>query len=154
MGPSKSLITILLADDDKDDRFFFREAFEEIEAGTIVKTVNDGEQLMNYLKQSPLILPNIVFMDLNMPLKGGLECLEEIRSSDELKDLVVAIYSTSSSPRDISESFSRGASIYIKKPDGYSSLIKILSSVMNMDWKSHVEGLTKESFVLNIPKNK
>ena len=70
----KKPIHILLADDDEDDRLFFKEAFEEIKINTIVKMVNDGVELMNHLCKEDVILPHVLFLDLNMPLKNGIEC--------------------------------------------------------------------------------
>ncbi len=70
-----ALIYVLLADDDEEDRLFFKEAFEIIKIKTVVKTVNDGIELMNHLTQNVNVLPNILFLDLNMPRKSGMECL-------------------------------------------------------------------------------
>lgn len=143
-------LNILLADDDEDDRVFFKEAFQEIRVKTRVSTVNDGLQLMNYLNNPASILPNVVFLDLNMPVKSGLECLDEIRKNPRLRSLAVAIYSTSSSEENIEEAFVKGANIYIKKPNDFSVLKVILEQVINMNWQYHTSGLKKETFLLNI----
>ena len=71
-------INITLADDDEDDRLFFTDAFDEIKITTRVKTFNDGVYLMDYLNSEDATLPNVLFLDLNMPRKSGLECLKEI----------------------------------------------------------------------------
>ncbi|MES2590723.1 MAG: response regulator [Bacteroidota bacterium] len=141
---------VLLADDDPDDRLFFKYAMEELKIKTIVTTVNDGVDLMNHLKQTDVVLPHVVFLDLNMPRKGGMECLKEIRSDKKFKDLSIAIYSTSGSDKDIEESFVLGANIYIKKPNDFNSLKKILAEVININWQYHTSGLNKENFVLSI----
>jgi len=141
---------ILLADDDEDDRLFFKDAIEELKVKTNVTTVNDGVQLMNYLNAPDVQLPNVVFLDLNMPRKDGMECLREIRSDVRLKNLSVAIYSTSSSEEDIEETFVRGANIYIKKPNDFGALKKILSEVISLNWQYHTSGLNKENFLLSI----
>lgn len=143
-------LNILLADDDEDDRVFFKEAFQEIRVKTRVSTVNDGLQLMNYLNNPDNPLPNVVFLDLNMPVKSGLECLDEIRKNPRLRNLAVAIYSTSSSEENIEEAFVKGANIYIKKPNDFSVLKVILEQVINMNWQYHTSGLKKETFLLNI----
>jgi CheY-like chemotaxis protein len=145
---------ILLADDDEDDRLFFKEALQEIKVKTKVTLVNDGMQLMNYLNQPGNRLPNVVFLDLNMPLKNGMDCLIEIRKNNKLKDLAVAIYSTSSSDEYIEEAFVRGANIYIKKPDDFAVLKVILEQVINLNWQYHTSGLKKENFLLNITSRK
>jgi CheY-like chemotaxis protein len=117
---------------------------------TVVKTVNDGLQLMNFLNDAENQLPNIVFLDLNMPVKSGMECLNEIRKNDRLRNLAIAIYSTSSSEENIEEAFVKGANIYIKKPNDFSQLKVILEQVINMNWQYHTSGLKKETFLLNI----
>jgi CheY-like chemotaxis protein len=141
---------ILLADDDEDDRLFFKDAIEELKVKTIVTAVNDGVQLMNYLNTADAQLPHVVFLDLNMPRKDGMQCLKEIRSDVRLKNLSIAIYSTSSSEEDIEETFVRGANIYIKKPNDFGALKKILSEVISLNWQYHTSGLNKENFLLSI----
>ncbi len=141
---------ILLADDDEDDRLFFKDAIEELKVRTVVSTVNDGVQLMEYLNTPDVQLPHVVFLDLNMPRKDGMECLKEIRADARLKDLSIAIYSTSSSEEDIEETFVRGANIYIKKPNDFTALKKILSEVISLNWQYHTSGLNKENFLLSL----
>lgn len=139
-----------MADDDEDDRLFFKEAFEEIKIKTKVSTVNDGVELMNYLNNPANALPDILFLDLNMPLKNGMECLKEIRGSAALKDISIAIYSTSASEEDIERTFVKGANVYIKKPNDFSTLRKILSEVISINWQYHTNGLNKENFLLSL----
>lgn len=122
---------ILLADDDADDRLFFKEAMEEINADNLISFVNDGSKLMYFLNQPGIRLPNIIFIDLNMPVKNGMECLKEIRANKRFKDIVIAIYSTSGSEHDIREAFVQGANIYIKKPNNFADLKAGLAKVIN-----------------------
>jgi CheY-like chemotaxis protein len=141
---------ILLADDDEDDRLFFKDAFEEIKIKTVVQIVNDGVELMNFLNKEDITLPHILFLDLNMPRKNGFECLEEIRGNKRLKSLTVAIYSTSGSEKDIEETFVKGANVYIKKPNDFTMLKKVLSEIITVNWQYHTSGLNKENFLLSI----
>ncbi len=122
----KPNIRILLADDDEMDRLLFIEVFEELKIITMVVTVNNGAQLMKYLNENPDDLPQIVFLDLNMPRKNGLDCLKEIRKNNLFNDISVAIYSTSKSEKDIEDTFHNGANIYITKPGDYNELKKVL----------------------------
>jgi CheY-like chemotaxis protein len=142
-------IYVLLADDDENDRMFFKEAFEEIKIKTVVKTVIDGIELIEHLKVDP-VLPSVLFLDLNMPRKGGMECLQELISSDRFKDIVVAIYSTSASEEDIEETFVKGADIYIKKPNDFMSLKNILSKVITINWQYRTSGLDRDNFLLSL----
>jgi len=143
------LINVLLADDDEDDRLFFREAFGEIKIKTNVNIVNDGVELMNHLTQNGNKLPHILFLDLNMPRKTGMDCLLEIKNTDHLKDIPVAIYSTSASDEDIEETFVKGANVYIKKPSDFGTLKKILEEVITINWQYHTSGLNRDNFLLN-----
>jgi CheY-like chemotaxis protein len=143
------IIHVLLADDDEDDRLFFKEAFEEIKIKTKVTLVKDGVELMKYLSSDGRPRPHILFLDLNMPRKSGLECLLEIRNDDHLKDIPVAIYSTSSSEEDIENTFIKGANVYITKPSDFKELKQILEEVITINWQYHTSGLNREIYLLN-----
>lgn len=143
-------IRVMLADDDEDDRLFFKEAFEEIKIKTSVTTLNNGIELMNYLNKPDAVLPHVLFLDLNMPGKTGLDCLREIKQIDRLKNIAIAIYSTSASDEDIEETFVQGANIYIKKPHEFSTLKNILSDVITLNWQYHTSGLNRDNFLLSL----
>lgn len=143
-------LTIILAEDDEDDRFFFKEAIEKVKIKTDLTMVNDGVELMEYLNNPEKGKPHVVFLDLNMPRKGGIECLEEIRANKEYNDVTIAIYSTSASDNDIEETFVKGANIYIRKPNDFKILQKVISEVLSINWQYHTSGLNKEHFVLSI----
>ena len=143
-------ITICLADDDEDDRLFFTDAFDELRINTRVKTFKDGVELMNYLNHADSILPNVLFLDLNMPKKNGVECLLEIKKNVKFNDIAIAIYSTSSTEEHIEETFVNGANIYIKKPNDFENLKKILSEVVTMNWQYHTSGLNKDNFLMRM----
>ncbi len=147
---NQDALYVLLADDDADDRLFFKDAFEEVKVKTVVTMVNDGVELMNYLTKPEIRLPNVVFLDLNMPRKSGMECLKEIRSNNKFKDLVIAIYSTSASEKNIEETFANGANIYIKKPSDFEELKKIMAKVVTVNWLHHLSGFNKENFLLYV----
>ena len=141
---------ILLADDDDDDRLFFVDAFKELKINTKVDVFTDGVELMNYLNKEGVVLPHILFLDLNMPKKNGLECLDEIKSNDKFSEIAIAIYSTSSSEEHIEETFVKGANVYIQKPNDFNTLKKILAEVMAINWQYHTSNLNKENFLLRI----
>ena len=143
-------IHIILADDDEDDRLFFTDAFSELKINTKVQTYNDGVELMNYLNSDEAVLPQVLFLDLNMPKKNGIECLHEIKSNKKFDDIAIAIYSTSSSEEYIEETFVSGANIYIKKPNDFDTLKKVLSDVVAINWQYHTSGLNKDNFLLRM----
>jgi CheY-like chemotaxis protein len=147
---NQSPLHVLLADDDEDDRMIFKDAIEEVRVKTRLTMVKDGIQLMDYLLQEDCDYPGIVFLDLNMPRKGGIECLREIRNDKRFKNISVAIYSTSASEADIEDTFIKGANVYIKKPNDFASLVKVLEDVITINWQYHNSDLNRENFVLSI----
>jgi CheY-like chemotaxis protein len=127
----KEFLNLLLADDDEADRILFKEAFEELKTKTKIRMVNNGEQLMDYLNKKEGPVPQLIFLDLNMPRKNGMECLKEIRGNDAFNKIPIAIYSTSASEKDIQETFLNGANVYIKKPSDFNVLKAVLAKVIS-----------------------
>ena len=138
---------IILADDDADDRVIFSEALSEVRANQQLTVFSDGVELMNYLQQAAE-LPQLLFLDLNMPKKSGFECLKEIRTNERYKDISIAIYSTSSSRKDIDETYNRGADVYIRKPSDYSELKLVLKKVLRRRWNHLTSGFSRDTFLL------
>lgn len=145
-----TVMNIVLADDDEDDRLLFDEAISEIDVKTKLSLYNDGKALMDYLVLPDTVLPEIVFLDLNMPIKNGMQCLKEIRANDKLKELCVAIYSTSSSEEDIENTFVNGANVYINKPNSFSALKKAIDKVLKINWQYHTSALNRDNFLLRL----
>ncbi len=137
---------VVLADDDEDDRDLFEEAVVKLGTQVKLEVVNDGAELLKLLRSADS-LPDIVFLDLNMPNKNGRESLTEIRSSPELKDLVVVIYSTSSSPKDVDETFEIGANLYVCKPSSFKGLKAMISEVIELSWESRNPKTDKKNYV-------
>jgi len=145
-----TVMNIVLADDDADDRFLFDEAISELDIKTKLSLFNDGKALMDYLLLPNTILPEIVFLDLNMPIKNGMQCLKEIRANNNLKELCVVIYSTSSSEEDIENTFINGANVYINKPNSFTALKKAIDKVLKINWQYHTSALNRDNFLLRI----
>ena len=141
---------IMLADDDEDDRNFFNDAISDLKISNKLTIFKNGQDLMDYLEHPDTVLPDILFLDLNMPCKTGNECLKDIRANPKFKDISIAIYSTSSSDKDIEETFVGGANIYIKKPNDFSKLKKVLQEVVNLNWQFHTSKLNKDTFFFSI----
>lgn len=147
-------LNILLADDDIDDISFFDKALKELPVSTHLTTVNDGEQLMNYLSENLEHLPDILFLDLNMPRKNGFECLCEIRENEKLKNISVVIFSTSY-PQDksyelgmISNLFKLGARVYIRKPGDLTQLKETVQYALTMS-AEEISSNNQLKYILN-----
>jgi CheY-like chemotaxis protein len=118
---------LLLADDDMDDRLFFQDAVEDLFSTTTLSTVSDGVELMEFLTKNIDQLPDVLFLDLNMPRKSGSECLLEIKSTESLKFLPVVIFSTSMDIDMVNKLYEMGANYYIRKPGDFSKLKKAIN---------------------------
>ena len=143
------MLRTILTDDDEDDRLFFKEAIESIPIETELQMFENGEALMAYLKKAK-VLPHLIFLDLNMPVKNGKECLSEIKADTRFQDIVIAIYSTSSSEKDIEDTFVQGANIYIQKPSDFKTLQAAVEKVLKINWQYHTSNLNKSTFLFRI----
>lgn len=144
---------ILLADDDADDRDFFVEAVAEIAGQVRVEYAQNGSELLALLQDEDRLLPHLVFLDLNMPNKTGGECLEAIRQDPRLKNLPVVIYSTSSSPKDIDDTFKKGANLYVRKPTSFNELVIIAQKVLMLDWDKYKPHASRSNYVFSSKTN-
>lgn len=141
----KKTVDILLADDDADDRDLFIQVMKEASPEVNITTAVNGEDVLKQLGTG--YRPDIIFLDLNMPVMGGYECLKEIKARKELKGIPVVIYSTSSSQEHVKETFEQGANLYIAKPDSYTGLQKMAKKVLTLNWSERLNP-AKESFLL------
>jgi CheY-like chemotaxis protein len=123
-------VKILLADDDLDDCLFFQNALKELHLSTNLTIVNDGTELMNYLKTNISNIPDVLFLDINMPRKNGLECLYEIRKEVIFIDLPIIIFSTSNSRDKINQVFRTGGHVYIRKPADFNQLKQLILNAL------------------------
>jgi CheY-like chemotaxis protein len=138
-------ITILMADDDEDDRLLTRDAMLESHLRNDIHFVEDGVELMDYLLRrgryvglAETPLPGLILLDLNMPRKDGREALEEIRAIDELRAIPIVILTTSDSEEDVFRSYELGANSFIRKPVTFDSLVRLMS-LLGRYWLDVVE---------------
>ncbi|CAN5361354.1 response regulator [soil metagenome] len=139
---------ILLADDDEDDRMFFKEALENLSLSASLNTVDNGVELMNFLENNTFNLPHVLFLDLNMPRKTGFECLSEIKLNQRLKQLPVIIYSTSSNPEEMELLYNNGALHYIRKPADFTKLKSVIRKAISLSREHKIAQPLKEDFVI------
>lgn len=123
-------LQLLLADDDDDDCLFFKQALAELPIATHLTTVEDGEQLMHWLTTNPGLLPDALFLDLNMPRKGGYECLVEIKADQRLQQIPIIILSTSFEKDMADRLHKRGAMSCIRKPADFSQLKHVIQQAL------------------------
>ena len=127
---SLTQLNILLADDDADDCLFFTEALTGSPLSTHLTTVPDGEHLMQLLRNEKYELPDVLFLDLNMPRKNGFECLSEIKLNSKLNKLSVVVFSTSFEQEVVNQLYQNGAQYFIRKPSEFSQFKKIIQQTL------------------------
>ena len=126
-------MTIVLADDDPDDRALVGEALEEAGLAVDLRTVNDGADLLDYLRRegsyADAPAPDLVLLDLNMPRMSGHEVLEAMRADDRLKAIPVIVLTTSSREDDVVRSYAAGGNSYITKPASFNCLVDVMRAL-------------------------
>lgn len=146
LGITSIPVTILICDDDEDDRLLTSQALAQAHLSNDIRYVEDGEQLMDYLHRRGTYggengmapRPGLILLDLNMPRKNGRECLREIKSDDNLRDIPIVVLTTSRQEEDIATSYQLGANSFIAKPVSFSGLVEALK-VTGRYWFEIVE---------------
>lgn len=135
MTSERQTVSILLADDDPDDRLMLAEALDESRVLNELSTVEDGEELLEYLRCEGRYanrqgnLPGIILLDLNMPRLDGREALEQIKNDPELRRIPVVVLTTSKAEQDIFQTYDLGVNSFITKPVSFEGLVKIVSDL-------------------------
>jgi CheY-like chemotaxis protein len=136
MNSQTQPVTILMADDDADDRLLTQEAFAEGSLVHDLRFVKDGEELLAYLRRqgnynSPSLAPRpeLILLDLNMPRKDGREALAEIKMDPKLRQIPIVVLTTSRDQQDIYQSYDLGANSFITKPASFADLVDMLRSL-------------------------
>lgn len=138
---------ILLADDDEDDHFFFEDVLAKFKFEKQIDVFEDGEKLLTYLLQQKEKLPDVLFLDYNIPRKNGSECLLEIKKHTILKDLPVIIYSTYLHDEVADTLYNQGAHFFVCKTDN-KSLEKILHKVFTLLITEKAARPDREAFII------
>lgn len=129
-------VTILLADDDEDDRELTREALQDARLANEMRFVGDGQELMDYLRhegtyadgESTAPRPGVILLDLNMPKKDGREALAEIKGDEALRSIPVVILTTSKDEEDVLRTYDLGVNSFITKPVTFAGLVELMST--------------------------
>ena len=123
-------------DDDSDDRDFFCEALHEIDPTIECKFAKNGQEALDLLNQAKKKLPDYIFLDLNMPRLGGVQCLKAIKNNNHLSNIPVIIFSTTKQDQEAEETRQLGAVLFLTKPPTYTELVKRLSLVLSQSTQS------------------
>jgi CheY-like chemotaxis protein len=128
--PMKPIDVLLLVDDDIDDQQIFAEALQTIGPAIKLEVASNGLEALDKLNSPDALQPDMIFLDLNMPMMNGKEFLKELKNHDGLSQIPVIIYTTSSRPEDREQSLHLGATDFLVKPNNYRSLCEQLSGII------------------------
>ena len=135
---------VYLIDDDEDEFLLFQQAIGELNINVEMKYINNCGEMLELLDKGDI--PDLLFLDLNMPMISGRECVKKIR--EKLKDrLSIVIYSTSRYQPDVDGTHQDGANLYVIKPNSFEGLMQTLKGVFSMDWKQKFSLPSRETFV-------
>lgn len=133
----------LLADDDADDAYLFCIALSRTAPGTECLTVENGLELFEFLSRKDAIRPDVIFLDINMPVMNGWECLRKLKDSSHYRSIPIIMYSTSSAKKDIDMAYNLGAILFVTKPEDFkelSSILEIVASASQDSLASRLKG--------------
>jgi CheY-like chemotaxis protein len=122
---------LVLAEDDTDDSYLFSQALNESRHEANLKIVRDGEKLLEYLSKLPEEeLPHLIFLDLHLPRKNGIQCIKELRSDKRYNAIPIIMFTSSGLPPDIEASAKYGANMYIRKSDNFKTFVNTLDGLL------------------------
>jgi CheY-like chemotaxis protein len=128
---TKNISSIVLAEDDIDDQNIFQIALEEIDSAIRTQFVSNGKELLTLLQTAQ---PDLLFLDLDMPYKNGLECLVEMKKDLQLKKIPVVVFSSTTKPSNIQTAYEMGAHLFFIKPPIYSDYLSSIKAIFKLDW--------------------
>jgi CheY-like chemotaxis protein len=149
IGEPMKPLNVLLADDDSDDCAFFEEALSAISPGFSMIVKRDGQEVLEYLFHPHAVLPDIIFLDLNMPLIDGAKCLEEIRKNKNMDDIFIVMNTTTASWNEIDRSYNNGANLFLIKPNSFQELKQSIETIINLDFKHLMLNRRRDRFVVS-----
>jgi len=128
---TKTITSIILAEDDIDDQNIFQIALQEIDSAIQTQFVSNGKELLALLQNN---IPDLLFLDLEMPYKNGLECLIEIKADTRLEKIPVIVFSSTTKPSNIQTAYEMGAHLFFIKPPVYSDYLSSINAIFKLSW--------------------
>ena len=147
------LTFVLLVENNDEERHYLKGALENLKMKTVVQTINNADELLNYLSSPDAEKPHILFIDRNVRIKEGkegIDYLQQLKNLNSTKDTTIAVYSSNASEADIEASFVDGANVYINKPIDFKVFKKKLENILAMNWHYLSSGLNRDNFILSL----
>jgi CheY-like chemotaxis protein len=143
----KKNVIVLLVEDDPDDQFLFKDVMFKLDPEIQLHMVSGADKAIEFIEST---LPTIIFLDINMPLQSGKECLKRIRNKPEWNQIKVVMFTTSSSNHDIDDCFENGADRYVIKPLSVVDQSKILKKLIFLHLSDLINPPTRKDFVFTV----
>jgi CheY-like chemotaxis protein len=140
----RGIRSIFIADDDSDDLLLFRDALEKVDPAIKLENVSNGIALLSLLSH---MSPDLLFLDLDMPGKNGLECLVEIRKNPSQDLLPIVVFSSTTRPANIETAYEMGADLFFIKPANFNDLIVSIKAILALNWQDPSK--IKEQYYIN-----
>jgi CheY-like chemotaxis protein len=145
MDKTNKIKDVLLAEDDPDDVLIFELAIKELPFPLVLRLAENGDMLFVMINQ---MIPDIIFLDINMPCKDGVTCIKEIRKNESLHHVPVIMYTSLKSVEYINQCYENGANFFLIKANSIHELAEKLEKIFSVDWKSYMYYPPKNQFVM------
>jgi CheY-like chemotaxis protein len=146
-----AVLSILLVEDDIDDIQSFNEAIQKLDVLNVVTVVTNCDELFAQLEEGKIF--DVIFMDINIPLVDGKECLRKIKITEKFRDIPIVMFTGSSSETDVADAYENGAHYHVVKPYAHINYVESLKIVLKQNWKEKPARPSKENFVVNLTFN-
>lgn len=137
---------VLIADDDKDDFEMLAQAIEELSLKVMLSRAENGDMLLKIIHEK---IPDLLFLDIVMPCKGGKDCITEIRSDKKFDNLPIIVYTSVRDLSTIEFCYRSGTNFYVIKPDTYGEIVDVIRKIFAVNWKKMKYYPTRNDYVLN-----
>ncbi|MEC3875357.1 response regulator [Chryseobacterium salviniae] len=146
---NKEYLNVVLADPDEGNLILLRNILQEFKIQVKIKAFSNGIALMDYLAKDDIV-PEVIFINYQLPLKDCLECLNEIKSHQKFDPMTTIIYSEFISAEEQEQILLNGANVFMKKPDNYRDMKKKVNDIISIAWQYHTSGLNKNYFIMKV----
>lgn len=147
---TREYLNVVLKDHDEGNHIFFSTIFQDLKIDIKFQAFFSEADLMQYLNRKSAPVPDVLFMNYDMPENDALDCLDEIKSNERYSTMTVAVYSEQISSAEEEEIFVRGANVFMRKPALYQDLRKRVNEIMAVSWQYHTCGLNKDNFIMKV----
>lgn len=147
---NKEYLNVIAADDDEGTIIFFKNIFKSLKIGVKSQCFSNGGEMIEYLGSTGAIIPELVFIQYNIPGKKWIDCLDEIKADPKFSNIIIVVYADQIPESEIEEVFINGAHVFMKKAETYDGLKKAVTEILTITWQYHTSGLNTDNFIMKV----